>query len=341
MNDVTGNFGGLNGLTSDHTYNQGVSPISGVVTSGFYAGSYVSDWPPTVDTGPLPLTGPVEKTGSQLAALTNVNTPDMAPLTLIQDLYDLPRMLKDVKRLLEPDRTTMSAKDFANIHLMTKFGILPVIDDVKKLIDTQARVEKRMTRLRHLYDSGGERRTVRLGQTMANQGTKNVLVYSDLPTGTIRCDVDKTTTIESWQSIKWKLNSPPPQADRDFDRMYKLARDTANGITVAGMLQGAWDLLPWTWVIDWFTDIHSFVMAQQNQIGVTSSHACTMRHTKTTTTYTLASKTGSVSGNVGSAVRERKQRTSAGGIGFTSFVPAITLGQVSVLGSLFVQRFKG
>jgi len=89
--------------------------------------------------------------GATILSRTNPSRPVVVPFTLVQDLVEIPRMLKDVGRLIKTPRKALNPVDQANQFLGAKFGWLPLIDDAHKLLHLQQYIHARVGELKRLY----------------------------------------------------------------------------------------------------------------------------------------------------------------------------------------------
>jgi hypothetical protein len=320
----------------------GCEPIEGTVLTGINAGSYVHNWYEYRGKAISHLSTKTLASTSwaNMAARTNPSRPDLTPLSLLQDLYDIPRMLKGVSKLLSHPKSALSAKEIANQNLSIQFGWLPLISDVQKLITTQARVEKRYKRLREMYDTGGVHRKLFVDEDHVESVLNKTFSIFTLPGArNFNCRITKKTEVQRWGTARWNMLARPPE-DLTYDRLHRLAYNVANGLTVEGMLQGAWDVLPWTWLLDWFTNVGDFALLHSNTVPAVLVSACQMTKTESETYFDRLPTTNSAfTSGGGTAFSTSKVRLPYTGASLTAGVPGLGLGHVSILGSLFVQRF--
>lgn len=272
-------------------------------------------------------------------ARTNPSRPDMTPLTLIQDFKEIPAQLRDIGRLMRKPSKGLTAKEIANQHLALQFGWLPLIDDVKKLLDLQTYVLRRTKELRKLYSSTGLRRHIQLmDDTQSGQYTER----TTLSAGSF-FDISHNIDVKRkvWAAIKWVPTAVPPGIYQD-DGMNKLARNVVLGWTQEGLVKGAWDVLPWTWMVNWFVNVGDFILMNSNTVPASHSAACLMNE------VTVTCKPGSVIPfnvascdiQVGGEYRyTSKRRALSGGVipGFK--LPYLDSFRLSILSALYVQRF--
>jgi len=322
----------------------GVEPFSGSSTSGWDSGSEYSAFLPDIsgvlvhlDIPHLALT--INDYNAVLAR-TNPSRPMLTPLTTLQDLKDLPGMLKDTGRLLKQvgKGKGLSVKDIANQNLATQFGWLPLIDDVRKLLDLQTHIDRRSKELKRLYSAKGLKRRINLDTGSAEQVNPRVLVHSGVTMASYK-NVSYNTRGRKWGTVRWKPLTHPPVAD-DTEARNKLARKLLLGLTQEGLYKGAWDVLPWTWLTDWFVNVGDFMLAHSNTVPAVASNVCIMLQQDTTIGFSRhADSTPWTTGGDGVAYYRTKNRYN-GALAPLASIPFIGAGRLSILGSLFIQRFK-
>jgi hypothetical protein len=119
-----------------------------------------------------------------------------------------------------------------------------------------------------------------------------------------------------------------------------MATKAVSGLSVEGMAAGAWEVLPWSWLIDWFTNIGDFMLQNSNTIPASLAECCIMRKTVTVNRHIPFNLPAGVSG--GEGVQTLTNLSRIVGVAFPqAHLPFISAGRLSILGSLFIQRFKG
>lgn len=326
---------------------RGFTPITGTSAHGAWAGSYYENGCSgnltAVASSHLPITIPSNSEDTtKLLARTNPGRNYVSIPTLIQDIVDIPKMLNDWANILTSRKnggTPLNLKTAANQHLGIMFGVMPLIKDIKDLSEMQGAVLKRKQELMRLYSVGGLRRRLRLGTYQAEQTTKNHLVTS-YPGGYVQGTIQKTTTIQRWGTVRW-LPSQIPKYHPGEVELYHQAQKIMAGLTVESFLEGAWDVIPWTWVLDWFADFGEFSQAHSMTVPAYSYRPCIMTHTRTQTYFTPTFVSPGIQPCTGHIIYESKQRvhdvipTPA-----TAVLPLMDLRKLSILGSLAVQKLK-
>lgn len=277
--------------------------------------------------------------GATVRARTNPSRPTIVPMTLVQDLYDLPRMLRDVGKLIRTPRRLLSPREQANQYLGAKFGWLPLIDDVHKLINVGEYINARVGELNRLYSAQGLKRRIRLGRNHASSSSV-VTLASELgmnpnPTGRISQDTQE----ELWGTVRWKPTNVPPGYRPTDAEILQLAKRAVSGFTTEGVIKGAWDVLPWTWMVDWFTNIGDWLVSSSSTIPASPSSVCIMRSKTTVYQHQIISKPQWLIDNGGVGIFSTKSRTIDNG-SLAASLPTLDANRLSILGALFVQRFK-
>lgn len=290
-----------------------------------------------VDTAPLGVPGGWELT---TVARTNPSRPVVTPLTLIQDFVELPSQLKLIGKLLTRPKSSMSAKELANHHLAVKFGWLPLISDVKQLLDLQQAVLRRTAELKRLYSGTGLRRRVILNED--HQVSDQKRINQTIAAGqAFNAYYDITVGRRTWATIHWKPTVLPPNHPDDA-AMARRARQIVLGLTPEGLAKGTWDIIPWTWLLGWFSNVGDFLLAFSNTVPASHSEACLMNEVIATGLAGPVTSVNTLSCDIywsRDLLYTSKTRLVSGSIvpGFS--LPFIGNDRLSILGSLFVQRF--
>lgn len=320
----------------------GIETINGVRTTGSNAGSGYFDYLPSYyhskDTHlSIPDTSISGNDSLAVVARTNPSRPLVTPLTLIQDVVDIPRMLKDAGRLMKKGAKNLTVKDLANQNLATQFGWLPLVDDVHKLLDFQTHTHRRVAELNRLYSAQGLKRRIQLGTWNAESTSLNETVVSGLY-GALRVNLQKSSYYTKWGTCRWKPTSVPLYQPGTEAQIWQVRR-ILSGITPEGLTQGVWDVIPWTWLLDWFSNVGDFMSQHSNSVPAEVYHVNVMLKKVTVNRFSRASGDTWVQGGEGVASFTTKLR-DAGTPTLSASLPFIGLRRLSILGSLFIQRFK-
>lgn len=259
---------------------------------------------------------------TQAAARTNPSRPYVDVVTNALQLGELFTLIRDGGNTF--------FRNIGNNNLMYQFGIKPVVGDLVKLLNFTDQVNRRVGEIQRLRSQHGLRRTCSIGN-YSNSAKVNKFIQTE---GLfLREDFDVTTSLTIKAHCRWLPAGDCLSLARP-DEMRALARRAVLGLTVDSST--LWELIPWSWLIDWGSDIGQYFTAHRNIIPATLSDVSVMRHTRTVAEWPgKAQDDWSCSGI--RYVRENKTRA-------TSFVapvahfPFLNGTQMGVAASLAVTR---
>lgn len=281
--------------------------------------------------------------------MTNPNRPHVNVPTFIGELKDLPGLikgagLKHLRKLATYPLGLPFAKEAANKHLQWRWGLRPMISDVKKMLKFMEAAERRRQEILRLRSGDSIKRSVTLEDTTSQERLGEQGLWNQ---GCIVNGYRTTTTRRHvWVSLRWVIDNAnyPSDIPITSEDSRKEARDLVMGLNTEGAIAAAWELLPWSWLADWFFNFGDLMAAKGNTIPVKPTRTCVMVHTHTVSYYQITKCTNgaSVSGTVGGE-RETKRRTPCNSPTpiNPSFVPLLEADKWSILGSLAIQRRKG
>lgn len=283
---------------------------------------------------------------TRAANATNPSAAEFDIAQFVGELRDAPKLLK-----FAGDKLT---KFGANEYLKYQYGWKPFIRDIRNLINGVDRLDKTMNRLRTLRSGDVLRsRFEPFGEyEMFNESFFADINYPS-PWGfgdNIAIEKSFFGSIHRWCICRYKADRPEglPQTDPE---LLALARKAAWGMTIDG--KTAWELMPWSWLIDWTTNHSEFIGSKRNVVGASLSGTVLMRTTSTFVQYTPKDLSesepsmtmNSFTGFPGHGRYVAKER-------FIDVMPAaINTGEInllktdpfkqSILGALALQRLKG
>jgi hypothetical protein len=213
-------------------------------------------------------------------------------------------------------------------------------------LDFQSHVARRTAEFQRLYSKGGLRRRITLVEGKVDGPNGNLWINST-PSG-INVDVFEETEYKQWGTIRWRPTAVPQS--RDEELYTKMARRAIFGIQGAvtgkvdgwGLASDLWNVLPWSWMVDWFSNYGDFFNAHRNTIPVQPSGKINiMTYQKTTqrAKRTYVSGDGFAVGGEYVLVRTTQERW-LGEVGLAASVPFISDRKLSVLGALRIQRLR-
>lgn len=270
-----------------------------------------------------------------LLAKTNPGTSGMSLPTFVGELRDLPGLVHGYGKTL--------IKSLASAHLSWRWAVRPMVNDLLCLWKFMESAERRFVMLRRLQASGTLRRRIVL-KSSKRQTEANLILQSD---GALIRGTRKTLyTNKVWGTVRWKL-LPGASAFPTLSatKLYELAALTEMGLASSFELLGtAWELMPWSWMIDWFVKCQDYIKALNNTIPVVPTRVNVMytSTSKSTYTYTWFPSWVSLSGTHYEAEiskhrvpwdQELLPETPVLGL------PVLKAGQWSILASLQANRF--
>lgn len=267
-------------------------------------------------------------------ANANPNRPDIDLPVSIAELRELPSLLKDVTGLLAGKLTPARAPAKAN--LAVQFGVLPLVSDIGKLFKFAQLVNARETYLREL--SRGKKRLRRNLTKESWTGVTSPLVAFNSTsdnTGTTKCIVTGKMNRTYWYTMSAGLLDIPTERE-----IKSLAPELVLGVhsITAEML---WNLVPWTWLIDWFSDTGTLLGAYRGGLRWRYSRLNVMYQTE----YDMVAKFTTVRNGFtvtptqpqGRAVTKVRIQPTVS-IFPTWRIPYLTGRQLSILSSLAILR---
>lgn len=293
----------------------------------------------------IPLGLPSESSSMTTAmARTNPGRSEISIPTFVAELKDFPSLVRQGGRLAlglkkkgNRLRRRKKLKEAADAYLAYRFAINPLISDVKKLMNFQASVQNRMNELDRLYSKGGLRRRVEIWSSSGSTEQKNFAMESQLG-AVVRCDINTETSYRRWCTLRW---TPIGRSSYTNDQEKQdLAHRLVGGFTASGLVETAWELVPWSWMIDWFTNTQSFIQANNGSVPAFAGGRCTMTHSYTTTSFRRSDTISALTGGDGFYTRESKTRVIGGGGTLEASLPFLNGSQLSILGALSVSKLS-
>lgn len=244
------------------------------------------------------------------------STPDRAQIlapVFIFELREIPKLIRDLGLLNifngKPPQSV--SKHAASMWLSGNFGWAPLISDLKKLVTFADSFSKREREFDRLYSGSGLTRRLTLHEASAGEQVFTYSPPAQTEIGTV--SIKGTPTLKVWGVVRYKP-VPVPAGSQLRKPTPKEIRRIIFGLNKANIALNVWEALPWSWLIDYFFDVGSFLGA--NMIGRTceSYNGCVMYHFHVK--WTSEAKKGAVDseGNsfqvsAGSGIAETKNRT--------------------------------
>lgn len=234
----------------------------------------------------------------------------------------------------------------AAANLWYRWGWRPLVDDIQKMfsftsaahqrlewlsaLQSGKRVLKRRAFLRNATDFDSPT-TVQLKSVGASIQGRRTVSYSE----------------KIWCTVQWKLDPSVKLIQGvglPLDPLWVKAHQLASGLTCQDALSALWQIMPWSWFVDWLLHVSTVMDATNNAIPLTWGTICVMRHTKAIANVEPIASSADLSWCKPSGFHrqseDRKQRLIVSPIlpFAPSFMPVFTSGQWSILGSIAVLR---
>jgi hypothetical protein len=289
----------------------------------------------------------------EILANTNPSVPEVNIPAFIGEMKDIPGLVRNwgrnliaVRRqsqlqrfLMRGNAPKIAARTAANWHLTKRWAIAPLVKDLVNLYNFQKSVNNRMTELYALRDGRTLRRRCHFGTFSAIADTTPVLHgLAFVVTGRRRV----VTRCKTWGTAEWKLlpNSKLPLLG--YNPLLRKAWTSVTAANSYGALAAAWELTPWSWLVDWFSSVGTCINASNNALGLTFGRLSLMRHSLSISEYKALSPFPPTITLDGWYVEEmeRKERYPVFPVIPVPLptLPVLTTRQLSILGALAVLK---
>lgn len=261
------------------------------------------------------------------AAESNPSRPSIQlPVSLIE-LRELPRMVLSSYR--------QGRRPGSNSVAESEFGWAPMISDIQKLFELPDLVESRLRTITSLQ-SGKISRQRTVWSDM-NKSTISENFYEFSGAG---MNVVSKVERESVQDCRVTSRWAPSQYIKSIGdvEMARLARRIVTGLEPSQLLVNAWDALPWSWLIDWFSDFGDVLSLSNNSIAYNVGPALATTWRRSKYTFTLKEKPDWVTRSVPSIHLKSWTRQLATP-GLPTFnVPLLTTRQTLIISSIALNQ---
>jgi len=263
--------------------------------------------------------------------------------------HEWPRMLRNLPRLLHGRLKRFS--DLGKRYLEVMFGWVPFVNDLLGMVETQRSLEKNLAQL--VRDNGkGIRREGTLFETTTKAETLQVgygyvspvtVTAFHGPSSSQRRVRATTTTEKVWFSGRFRYWIP----DVGTVAWRRRAIRTLYGGDLTPKL--VWDLVPWSWLVDWFTNVGDVIdnVSENAASNLTADYAYLMgsRISVRETTWTGLLRdpdTGRLEPVSCSATEtaSSKTRAAASPYGFGVTLSSLSGRQLAILGALGISRTR-
>jgi hypothetical protein len=262
------------------------------------------------------------------------------------ELKDIPEMIKSrwdavartsKRSFLDPRRKADIRdlpKDVAKDYLEYNFAIAPLVSDLAKMLGFVQAVEKKLNMLRHLAERGSAGGYAVVYDDWVESGLITQFV-ADTYQEVRQVTFNVGTSRRKWGTTTWVPTVPVPRRTKQEDLDLAVRLVFGLDFSFATM----WNGMPWSWLIDWFSNLGDIFDGNRNTIPVKHGGSCIMKHTKTKVTNLALIPTatqGTLSVRAADCLSETKLRTPVGDASpLPEFgLPVLTGRQLGILASL-------
>jgi len=277
-------------------------------------------------------------TTARVVAQSGPVTPKVFLLTNLLEAAEIPAMLKHAGDLLHKLATNPASLSkpavAASTTLAYQFGWGPLIQDIGRMLNFADLVAARQRELEKLYSGKGIRKKLFTGNSDSRQEGNQVLAS----TGGMYINPHWVLTQQhhTWATIHWKLRDPSQIGKKPT---WQDAFRSVYGLSGGSIPVQIWKALPWSWAIDWFTDISNHLLAIQNQVLFKPSNVnvmCTTHGSLQWQAYQTAANR-KFGGTAYDFVYKQRQPRTLGSLSSINLrIPHLDAFKLSVLGSFAV-----
>jgi hypothetical protein len=324
------------------TYQDGRDNLSFIVDVRYYNGLYVQTEEPRSNpdlkkfvnyvgavNGPFALISsfPEMDTMANYALRTAARTNPSRPVV------DIPvevLQIGELTRLIRKRGNDLWA-ELGKENLRFQFMIKPYVEDVMKLLKFHEHVARRVKELKRLNGPRGFRKTVKLDSwrrvdnvtiTWSSAGA----VIFDIPT-----PIERTFEIKG--HARWK--TPADMSKITEVELVMQAIRAVGGLTIDSAT--VWELIPWSWLIDWGYNVSAFFYANRNIVPAYLDSLSIIKH-EVASANVPSRKNKDHRFNGGNYTIERKERIPTAAGFPTAHFPFLDGFKVGILASLYVTR---
>lgn len=287
---------------------------------------------PALTAYPIPDAFELNALAWETLAATNINAPHVSVPNNLGELRDLPSIIKGFGDTL--------LKKVAAGYLTWRWAIKPMIGDIQKLWTFTKAVNSRIRYLKALQDGKVIKRKATLDSDESTTAWEGAFIAHSNG-ALVQFDRRYHTTMKTWGTVRYNADPSIEFPASDDIELKGLAQDLVLGTTPWGSVRTAWELMPWSWFVDWFLGVGTLIDATGNTVPLEWSHNCIMRTLTTKSEYVDVSPPSwaTLSGVPVANVVRKERYVAAPSLPFALSLPLLDSGKWSILGALAALRY--
>lgn len=255
----------------------------------------------------------------------------------------------EIAKVITANDAVMRLLEFSpKATLWYRWGWVPLISDIRKMWSFTDRVNQRIVWLSRLASG---QKVLKRRATLRN--TTDYDTPTTVQLKSVGANIQGRRTViyteKVWATVQWKLDSSFSLSGvgLEGDPIWDLANRLTFGMTTQEALAALWEIMPWSWFVDWIFKVQTVMDATKNTIPLTWGPICLMRHTRATALVEPLASSADLSwchpNGVHQQSEDRKQRLIVSPVlpFAPSSMPVFSTGQWSILGALAAIKLIG
>lgn len=211
---------------------------------------------------------------TQILAKLNPSRGQISPVNMFVELRDLPRTIRDVGYALGLGGGRRASNP-GGTHLAIEFGVKPLLNDLTSLFQFAETLERRR-RFLHKASSDGS-----VGGSLHVDGTTWPLISPSASVqgfGSVKGYYTARSSHTAWFTGRYTANlSGMPEPGSMLSKLM--------GMNLSMPIDILWNAIPWTWLIDYFSNWGDFITACGGSIPFEVTGTCIMCTSTTQITF--------------------------------------------------------